>query len=302
MMPLLFIQIIFIVSWSSGFIGAKIGVGESEPINLLFWRFLLVTLCLLPFIWKKLKRITTRYFLYHSVIGFLSQFVYLVCIYTAIRNGLPAGMAAIIAALQPLLTVALTSYISKEKGSLAEWIGLFIGFLGVGTVISGAYALSGGELSLVFYILPLFSALSLTIATLYQRKVALSASDKVEGGSLLPLFVQSCSSLFLLAAIGESMGLLHVSSAVNFWVSVTWLTIFSTFIAYLSLWALLNYMTATKTAALVYLEPPVTLIWAALMFGEDIQWTTILGLLIIVVGIFVSRWHLKTRDAYPVVD
>ena len=47
---LILLQVIFVLSWSSGFIGARLGTEEAGAINLLFWRFLLVSICLLPFV------------------------------------------------------------------------------------------------------------------------------------------------------------------------------------------------------------------------------------------------------------
>jgi len=57
----------------------------------------------------------------------------------------------------------------------------------------------------------------------------------------------------------------------------------------LSLWMLLTKLTATRVSALVYLEPPVTLLWAALMFGDAIHWTTYLGIAVVAAGIAIAR-------------
>ena len=72
-------------------------------------------------------------------------------------------------------------------------------------------------------------------------------------------------------------------------ISILWLTVFSTFLAYLSLWMLLRVMTATHVAALVYLEPPVTLVWAALMFGDVIYASTYAGIAVVVAGLILVR-------------
>ena len=103
------LQAVFVLSWSSGFIGARLGTEDAGAINLLFWRFLLVTACLLPFVWQRLWALSRAQLRYNAIIGFLSQFAYLVSVYIAIRGGLPAGIAAIICALQPLITAALAA-------------------------------------------------------------------------------------------------------------------------------------------------------------------------------------------------
>ena len=286
---LFLLQAVFVLSWSSGFIGARLGTEDAGAINLLFWRFLLVTACLLPFVWERLKALGWEQLRYNGVIGFLSQFAYLVSVYIAIRGGLPAGIAAIICALQPLITAAITARDRHERSGLQEWIGVVIGFAGVGIVISGEYALSVQRIGLGLYALPLIAAITLSIATLYQRRQSVLATDHSKDGLLMPLFLQSATTLVLLGGTGAALGTLEPPSTPQVWVAVAWLTVFSTFIAYLSLWQLLTKLSATRVSALVYLEPPVTLLWAALMFGDAIHWTTYVGIVVVATGIVVTR-------------
>ncbi|BDB18345.1 membrane protein [Pseudomonas sp. CYM-20-01] len=291
---LLLLQVVFVLSWSSGFIGARLGTEDAGAINLLFWRFLLVSLCLLPLVWHRLRALSWAQVRYNAMIGFLAQFAYLVSVYIAIRGGLPAGIAAIICALQPLITATMNSRGRHERSSVQEWLGLAVGFAGVSVVILGEYRFSAQRLNLGLYALPLIAAFTLSIATLYQRRQSLLATDHSKEGLLMPLFLQSAATLILLMATGLPLGLIEVPRSTQAWVSVAWLTVFSTFIAYLSLWSLLKWISATRVSALVYLEPPVTLIWATLMFGDVIQWTTYLGIGVVAVGILITRHRSKS--------
>lgn len=148
-MQLFLLQLVFVLSWSSGFIGAKLGAETAGAFNLLFWRFLLVTLCLAIVLNRQLGRLTLEKICYHAVIGFLSQFLYLACVYVAIQHGLPPGIAAIVAALQPLITAAMTSFGGSERSGARQWAGLVVGFVGVGIVIGGQYALPAGSVGIV---------------------------------------------------------------------------------------------------------------------------------------------------------
>ncbi|QHG67345.1 DMT family transporter [Pseudomonas putida] len=286
---LILLQAIFVLSWSSGFIGARMGTEDAGAINLLFWRFLLVCACLLPFVWHRLRALTWAQIRYNAVIGFLAQFAYLVSVYIAIRGGLPAGIAAIICALQPLITASMSNKDQQERSGLQEWLGLGIGFAGVSMVILGEYNLSTTRLDLWLYALPLIAAITLSIATLYQRRQSVMATGHSKDGLLMPLFLQSTATLLLLTATGLPFGLIEVPASTQVWTAVAWLTLFSTFIAYLSLWILLTRLSATRVSALVYLEPPVTLLWAALMFGDAIHWTTYVGIAVVAAGIAITR-------------
>lgn len=286
---LLLLQVVFVFSWSSGFIGARLGTEDAGAINLLFWRFLLVSLSLLPLVWHRLRALSWAQVRYNAMIGFLAQFAYLVSVYIAIRGGLPAGIAAIICALQPLITATMNSRGRHERSSVQEWLGLAVGFAGVSVVILGEYRFSAQRLNLGLYALPLIAAFTLSIATLYQRRQSLLATDHSKEGLLMPLFLQSAATLILLTATGLPLDLIEVPRSTQAWVAVAWLTVFSTFIAYLSLWSLLKWISATRVSALVYMEPPVTLIWATMMFGDVIQWTTYLGVGVVALGIFITR-------------
>lgn len=296
-LKLLLLQVVFVLSWSSGFIGAKMGAEDAGAFNLLFWRFLLVSVCLALFLNVALLKISWAQIRHHAVIGFLSQFLYLSCVYVAIQNGLPPGIAAIIAALQPLMTAALSSGSTVERSGGWQWLGLMIGFCGVSIVIAGQYRNSGAEVGLVMYLLPLVSALGLTMATLYERRAALTQTHR--STLSLSLFIQSLVTLIGFTAAVLYTDTLSVPQGAGVLISIVWLTVFSTFIAYLSLWMLLRVMTATHVAVLVYLEPPVTLVWAALMFGDVIYTSTYVGIVVVVAGLILVRLKRQTMVCTP---
>jgi drug/metabolite transporter (DMT)-like permease len=274
----LLLQVAFVLSWSSGYIGAKLGTQGGGAFNLLFWRFLLVSLCLGLLLNVRILKVSWVQVRHYAVIGFLSQ-----CLYVAIQNGLSPGIAAIIAATQPLMTAALSSGSAAERSGGWQWTGLMISFVGVSIVIAGQYG-GGGE-GLVMYLLPLAAALGLTLATLYERRTV----QRQDAGLVLPLFIQSLLTLIGFTGAVLYTDTLSIPHDPDVLISIVWLTLFSTFVAYLSLWMLLRVMTATQVAALVYLEPPVTLVWAALMFGDVIQVSTYAGIAVVVGGLLLIR-------------
>jgi drug/metabolite transporter (DMT)-like permease len=286
----LLLQVAFVLSWSSGYIGAKFGTQGSGAFNLLFWRFLLVSVCLGLFLNVRLLRISWAQVRHYAVIGFLSQFLYLSCLYVAIQNGLPPGIAAIIAALQPLMTAALSTGSATERSGGWQWIGLMISFAGVSIVIAGQHGSDAGSVGWVMYVLPLAAALGLTLATLYERRTV----QKTDAGLVLPLFIQSLLTLIGFTGAVLYTDTLSIPHDPDVLISIVWLTVFSTFVAYLSLWMLLRVMTATHVAALVYLEPPVTLVWAALMFGDVIHAPTYAGIAVVAAGLLLVRLKRPT--------
>ncbi|MCF5052818.1 EamA family transporter, partial [Pseudomonas syringae] len=199
-------------------------------------------------------------------------------------------IAAIIAALQPLMTAALSIGSATERSGGWQWAGLMLSFGGVCIVIAGQYGSGGGGVGLGLYLLPLAAALGLTLATLYERRTV----QRQDAGLVLPLFIQSLLTLVGFTAAVLYTGTLSVPHDPDVLVAIVWLTVFSTFVAYLSLWMLLRVMTATRVAALVYLEPPVTLVWAALMFGDVIHAATYAGMAVVGAGLLLVRLKRPT--------
>ena len=286
----LLLQVAFVLSWSSGYIGAKLGTQGGGAFNLLFWRFLLVSLCLGLLLNVRLLKVSWVQVRHYAVTGFLSQFLYLSCLYVAIQNGLSPGIAAIIAATQPLMTAALSSGSAAERSGGWQWTGLMISFVGVSIVIAGQYGGGGEGVGLVMYLLPLAAALGLTLATLYERRTV----QRQDAGLVLPLFIQSLLTLIGFTGAVLYTDTLSIPHDPDVLISIVWLTLFSTFVAYLSLWMLLRVMTATHVATLVYLEPPVTMVWAALMFGDVIHASTYAGIAVVVAGLVLVRLKRPT--------
>lgn len=78
--------ILFVLLWSTGFVGAKFGLPYAEPFTFLWVRMVIVAG--LP-------------------LGLLLHAGYLGGVFFAISRGMPAGLAALIVGLQPILTALL---------------------------------------------------------------------------------------------------------------------------------------------------------------------------------------------------
>ena len=136
-----FYPLLFVLLWSTGFIGARYGMPYAEPLSFLCLRYMLVILLMggvalasrAP--WPQ----TPRQFLHIGVTGLLVHGVYLGGVFVAISHGLPAGIAALVVGLQPLLTALGAGLLLGEKVRPRQWAGLVLGLAGVALV----YADSG---------------------------------------------------------------------------------------------------------------------------------------------------------------
>ncbi|MER6878369.1 EamA family transporter, partial [Amycolatopsis sp. NPDC000673] len=111
--------VLFVVCWSSGFIGAKLGAADASVPTVLMWRFLPLALLLAPFLRVRPVGELGR----HVLIGLLSQSGYLLTVYWAIGEGVSTGTTALIDGVQPLVAAALAGPLLGVAATGRQWLG-----------------------------------------------------------------------------------------------------------------------------------------------------------------------------------
>src|SRR3954470_15544113 len=104
-MPLLFVLI-----WATGFIVARLVAPHAEPLTFLLMRYAMTASVfgLIALVAGARWPETPRAWANALVAGVLLQGIYLGGVFWATRHGMPAGLAALIAGLQPLVTALLS--------------------------------------------------------------------------------------------------------------------------------------------------------------------------------------------------
>ena len=123
--------LVFVVLWSTGFIGAKLGAPYAEPFTFLGLRFAIAATLLLLAAWLTQAPWPRRGqdIVHAAVAGVLIQGIHLGGVFSAIDGGLPAGVAALIMGLQPLLTATVAGRLLGERVGGRQWLGLLLGVL-----------------------------------------------------------------------------------------------------------------------------------------------------------------------------
>ncbi|MCB9946534.1 MAG: DMT family transporter [Rhodospirillaceae bacterium] len=279
-MPLMLAEAGLIVAWSSGFIGARLAADASSVYLVLFWRFAIVGLLFLPLLVAAVRRgLRRRSVAIQAVLGLFSMFGYLALGLKAIESGLPAGTAALICALQPLATAALVGPVLHERVGRRQWLGLAIGLGGVALAVGGL----AGQAPLWTAGLSLASMGSLVVATLLAKALA-------DTTPLLPaLGIQCVVSALLFAPLAALDGGIAPDIDAAFAAAVAWFIVFSTLAGYGLYWLCLGMTTATRVGSLIYLTPPVTMVWAWAMFAEPLTSGALLGLAACLLAVALTR-------------
>ncbi len=268
-----------VIGWSSGFVGAILAATTVSIFSVLLWRFVLVTLVLLPWLWPIIRNPPGwRWFALHGAIGFIGMFCCLSLGIKAIDIGAPAGTAALIGALQPLMTAVLAGPVLGERVVWRQWLGLLVGLAGV-VIAVGAPS----PADTLGYVLAFGSTLSIVIATLLTKA-------KWDGSDFLASFAfQSLVMVICTAPFAWADGALLPTWDWRFGAAVAWAILISTAGGYAFYYLAVQRMGAVRVGSLIYLTPPVTMLWAWAMFGQPMTLAGAAGFAICLIGVYLAR-------------
>lgn len=278
------LPLLFVFLWSTGFVGAKFGLPYAEPLTFLLCRYALVVTLMLVIVgltrapWPR----EPRQWLHIGVSGVLVHGFYLAGVFMAIRHGLPAGLTALVVGMQPLLTALAAGGLLGEKVVPRQWLGLGLGFFGVGLVVSHKLGDGLGALSSQF--LPaLVALLGITVGTLYQKRFC--ARFDLRTGAVLQ-FVPAALLTLPVALATETM---VVQWSGEFLFALFWLVLVLSIGAISLLNILIRQGSAVHVARLFYLTPPTTALIAWALFGETLGVLALAGMGLAVAGVYLAR-------------
>ena len=279
------LSIAFVLCWSSGFIGAKLGAGGASAVTVLMWRFvpLAVVLIVVAAVSRTSWRgLAVRDVARQAMIGALSQSGYLLTVYYAIQLGVSSGTTALIDGVQPLVAGALAGPLLRQYVSRGQWLGLCLGVSGV-AVVTMADAAAGTGVAWWAYPIPFLGMFSLVAATFLESRSRTRVAPSVS------MTVHCATSAVIFSALAMSAGAAKPPAELSFWVTITWLVTLSTFGGYGLYWLILRRSGVTAVNTLMFLMAPVTAVWGALMFGESFGPQTALGLALGLAAVVIVR-------------
>ncbi|GAB3515427.1 DMT family transporter [Photobacterium alginatilyticum] len=292
------IPFIFVILWSSGFIGARFGLPYAEPATFLLIRMVanIVLFILLMFVLR--AHLPRGKALFHSMMsGLLIHGFYLGGTYEAISLGMPAGLCSLLVGLQPILTAVIIVMVWNEKTRLSQWIGLLIGFIGIGLVLQGNMEWQQEGSRKAAYIFAAFALLGITLGTLYQKKFC-QGVDMV-GGAVWQYI--AAAMLFLPVALTTET--MVVDWTPEFIFAMVWAVVVLSGIAILLLLYMVDNGEASKVATTFYLVPPMTAFQAWLVFDESFDGYGVIGFVLAAIAVYLvtRKPKLPAGDAQVAV-
>jgi len=270
---------IFVVLWSTGFIGTKYVLGGAEPLTYLTIRMVLVVGLMGLIVAIARPQWPDRAGIGHSIVaGILVHGIYLGGTAIAIAHSIPAGLSALIPGLQPILTSTLANRWLGERVTALQWSGLLLGLAGVVLILhdrpmtgEAGWGWLASSVSLV----------SITLGTLYQRRYC--GSIDWRSGNLVQYI--AVTIFFAAGAALFEHNVVHWTG--EFVLALIWLVVVLSIGSIGLLYWLIRRSAATSVASLFYLVPAVTAVMAYMLFGERLDQIAIAGMVACAAAVFL---------------
>jgi drug/metabolite transporter (DMT)-like permease len=270
---------IFVVLWSTGFVGTKYVIHNADPLTYLAIRMAIVVVLMALICaivrpaWPNGREIG------HSIVaGILVHGFYLGGTAVAISLSIPAGLSALMPGLQPLLTSTIANRWLGERVTPLQWGGLMLGLIGVALILHDRQM--GGQAGWGWFASAV-SLVSITLGTLYQRRYC-SHIDWRSGNLVQYVAV---TVFFTIGAFLFENRTVHWSA--EFVLALSWLAVVLSIGSIGLLYWLIRHQAATSVASLFYLVPAVTSVMAYFLFDERLDAVAIAGMIACAAAVFL---------------
>ena len=274
----------FVTVWGSGYLASKVGLQYAPPFTFLTLRFAFGVALVVPLALAARPAWPRGAQLGHVIVaGLLMHAVNLGGSHYAQYLGMSAGIAALILALQPLVTAMLAAPLLGERLRPPQWLGVALGLLGVALVVwhkIDLRALTWPALAAVCTALA-----AITAGTLYQR-VFCPAVD-LRAASV----VQFVASLAVLAPLAVAIEGFPVVWAWPLAGSIVFLVVLASILAVNALHLLMRRGQATRVTSLLYLTPIIAVALEWIMFGVRPTPLTAAGIAVTCAGVALVAWR-----------
>lgn len=280
MRPAFLLPALFVCLWSTGFLGAKLGLPHAEPLTFLALRFGIVAAVLAAWTfaasapWPSPRQVG-----YQVLIGVLVHGLYLGGVFVAISWGIEAGTSALIVGLQPVATALLAVSFLGERLSRLQWLGMALGLAGSALVIARKLQAGLGDpAGVAVCVLGLFA---IAFGTILQKRQA--EHVPMRAGNAIQ-FAAAALVCMLGALIWETR---EIAWTVEFTFALVWLVGVLSLGAITMFYMMIKRGAAAEVASLFFLVPPCTALFAWALFGERLGPLEILGLSVAMIGVLL---------------
>jgi drug/metabolite transporter (DMT)-like permease len=274
---------LFVVLWATGFVVSRLSAGHVGPWWFLTLRFPIAGIFMLAVaLQQRAPWPDTKHALHAMIAGAFLHGLYLGPIYWAVAEGLPAGVAALIVGLQPLLTAFMAALILGEVINTRHWLGLVTGLIGIGLVVWPKLIFShvGGITPLTAFC-ALFGAIAISFGTVYQKRFA-TGLHLASGG-----FWQYVGASLVVLIGSLATGDFLFDGSMQAWSALAWAVLVLSIAAITLLMMLIREGEVSRVSGLIFLVPAVAALMTYLMFDEKLNLVQVIGMAVCAAAVLI---------------
>lgn len=273
--------------WGSTNFWIEIALRSMEPAVIVFLRLLIgvVVLGAVPGARKPIPRGQWRRV---ALLGGLWMALPL-SLFPVAQQSVSSSLAGLLTGSLPLFAAAITAVMLWRAPTLRELAGLAVGFSGVVFVVAPSLTVGGGE--------PLGAVLVVLATMCYALSINLAVPLQQRFGGARILLRAELVGLLLVAPWGvASLGSTELSPLPA--VAIVVMGVFNTALAYLLMAALVGKVGPSRGTVGTYLIPCIAFFLGIVVLGEELRWSALAGLVLVVVGIAISS-HASRGQRVP---
>jgi O-acetylserine/cysteine efflux transporter len=285
------LALLVVVVWGLNFVVIKVGLHNMPPLMLAGLRFLLVAFPALLFVAR--PKIPLRLLLGYGLTISFGQFAFL---FSAIKFGMPAGLASLVLQAQAFFSIILGAFVFGERLQGKQLAGITLAVFGVLVLIEGS--LTGQDVTLLGFFLTLAAALCWASGNIFnkiimQHETRPAVMSLVVWSALIPIVPFMLASLLLDGPAVMLQSLVEIDMTTI--LSLVYLAFIATIVGY-GIWgSLLGRYETWRVAPLSLLVPVVGLASAAILLGERLTGLQLIGALLVMAGLFINVFGLRFR-------
>lgn len=282
--------------WGSTYLAIRFAIESIPPLLMMAMRHL--TAGLLLYGWVRLQGTPAPLLKHWKTAAIAGVFFFLGGHGTLAwaEQQVPSGLAALLCATLPLWIVLLTRVTGRKPTLRASVVsGVLLGFVGVALLIGPAALHPGSGVSLIGFAMALLGALLWAVGTIYTQHVELPRSSSLSAAMQM---IAGGVSLGVAGLLTGEYGRVHVSAlTMKSVLSLAYLTIFGSLIAFSAFTWLHKVSSPTKNSTYAYVNPVVAVFLGWFLAGEAIGIRTLLATVIIVAGVALVSGKAEAHQA-----
>jgi drug/metabolite transporter (DMT)-like permease len=274
-----YLMILAMLLWGGGWTALKILTYELPIDVVIFWRFFLMSLAFIPFLFYfkipfRLNSGSLKYIAGSSILNI----AFMASSFLGIKYGLAGAGSVIITTFSPVMTFILVAIIFRKNLSRLQYFGLALGLLG------GYILLRLDDMSLFFNGSNIYFLLC---ATIWAGVTLLSQHSQKHIHPVHYSFIISLVSTFVTFIYAHNSDLLIVfTQGVQFWAAMIYLAVLGQTVATTIFFMASGKLGSQKTSSFMFLVPVFALLSAWLVLDEPIQLHIIIGGLVSMIAVY----------------